>query len=429
MSNTEPASDLTPSDDPWQFTVDEMPTTDDTDSIAALLASRLGMDLPDADPDDLDAPQDGEIEAVLANPPTAGDVMPAGDVDEQDIDAPLPAPAPAPAPSAPQAGDTGSSQSATAEDPEPTEEGDLIWADADEASLGQVPSDTPTPDPASPAASGVIDTYFATAYGETDPRQTIERIEENLSVVRAIESLPLERQQVLGALIRGESRDQYIQAIAPQTPPTPAPPTPAAPEYITVDAFDEWGNPKQYQVPVPATQTPTVPTPAAPTATDPRVDMLLAQQEAQRAQQTQQGVQTAVQQFRAAHPELSQAEIAQLAQQVTARNAWAYEARQGLPVDEVFRRHMEGNLAIDPELSAKTRVAQRAAVPAAAPPDPTRPARSAAIAGSSTPSTSARRRSVVGGGAPTPSAPAKNRADLARQIQQAIDGAGTVAAN
>jgi len=423
-ASTSPA-DLTPADDAWRFTLDNQPTTDDIAAIEQMLAENLGLDIDEVRAMDLDGddPADADVPLsdVIANPPTAGDVMGSDDLsDDQDVDVDL-APPTADAvddpQSAPQAGDTGAG-TATTPAPEPT--GDLIWRDADangtdaDATAGHDFED-PGEQAASPlpADSGVLDTYFRVAYGEEDPRRAIDAIEQNLQVVRQINSLPADRQAVIGAWLRGED----VDVPAPQSTPTPAPaPTPDQFRIL----YDEYGN----EVRVPLTPDPaTAPTPPP---TDPRVDALIRQQEYERQVAVQRGVQSAVQSFRANHPELSTDDIAALAQRVTQINAWAYESAQGVPADEAFLRHLEGNLAIDPNLSAKSRVAAAASTPA--PPAtqaPARQARSAAIAGASAPSTTAgRRRSAVSGNAPPPAAPAKDRQDLAKQIEQAIQGRG-----
>jgi hypothetical protein len=217
---------------------------------------------------------------------------------------------------------------------------------------------------------------------------------------------------VIGAWLRGE--DVELPA---STTTTPAP-TPTPDQFRIL--YDEYGN----EVRVPLTPDPaTAPTPPP---TDPRVDALIRQQEYERQVAVQRGVQTAVQAFRSSHPELSTDDIATLAQRVTQINAWSYETAQGVPAEEAFYRHLEGNLAVDPDLAAKSRVAAAASTPAPPPTQaPARQARSAAIAGASAPSTTAgRRRSAVSGDAPPPSAPAKDRQDLAKQIEQAIQGRG-----
>ncbi len=219
-ASTSPA-DLTPADDAWRFTVDNQPTTDDIAAIEQMLAENLGLDIDEVRAMDLDGddPADADVPLsdVIANPPTAGDVMGSDDLsDDQDVDVDL---APPTADvvddpqSAPQAGDTGAG-TATTPAPEPT--GDLIWRDADangtdaDATAGHDFED-PGEQAASPlpADSGVLDTYFRVAYGEEDPRRAIDAIEQNLQVVYELEAYLLVGFENLSFV------DQYVFILEP----------------------------------------------------------------------------------------------------------------------------------------------------------------------------------------------------------------------
>lgn len=266
--------------------------------------------------------------------------------------------------------------------------------------------DEPTPAPAAdqpaPAPSDASDAsprfdynrYFETLYGEVPP---VEQVESILTFVQQVNSVPVEHQQIISAIVEGQfdpvAYANYVMQQAGQTP------------VADPDDPDTWGTP-------------------APRQPDPHVARLEAelaqirQREIARYQQeVVSGVDAAMTDFRRSNPHITEEQFRALAQQVNGQRGWRAEVEAGTNARDAYLRHLTATALADRRfaqtIAPPTPVAS---TPAAPSPDPRpRQAANAAIAGTNSPAAPnpGKRRSPLGNGTPTtPGSRPKNREEL-----------------